>query len=33
MENTKYWLELDSSYRTSKRDPGKRFMRAIRGAI
>ncbi len=33
LENSKYWLELDSSYRTEKRDPGKKFMKAVRDRI
>jgi len=33
LENSKYWLELDSSYRTQKRDPGKKFMSAIRERV
>jgi len=33
LEGSKYWLELDSSYRTKKRDPGKKFMKAIRERV
>jgi beta-N-acetylhexosaminidase len=33
LEGSKYWLELDSSYRTKKRDPGEKFMRAVRERV
>jgi len=33
LEGSKYWLELDSSYRTVKRDPGRKFMRAVRERV
>jgi len=33
MENTKYWLEMDSGYRTKKSDPGDAFMSKVRKAV
>lgn len=33
MESTPLWLEKDSSYRTVKNDPGKRFMSDVRKAV
>jgi beta-N-acetylhexosaminidase len=30
MEKTKLWLERDKGYRTTKKDPGARFMRDVR---
>jgi len=33
MEKTPLWLERDSGYRTEKRDPGERFMRAVRAQV
>ncbi len=32
-EGTPEWLELDSGYRTEKRDPGKKFMRDVRERV
>ncbi len=33
MEKTPLWLERDSGYRTEKRDPGVRFMNAVREQV
>jgi beta-N-acetylhexosaminidase len=33
LESSEDWLELDSNYRTEKRDPGERFMRAVRSRV
>jgi hypothetical protein len=30
MEKTPLWLERDKGYRTTKKDPGARFMRDVR---
>jgi len=33
MVGTKYWLEVDPSYRTKKDDPGPIFMNAVRQRV
>lgn len=33
MEKTRLWLERDKGYRTTKRDPGKRFMSNVEAAV
>jgi beta-N-acetylhexosaminidase len=33
MEKTPLWLEKDKGYRTTKKDPGDRFMRDVRSAV
>lgn len=33
MEKTNLWLERDKGYRTTKRDPGKRFMSDVEAAV
>lgn len=33
MENSEYWLEMDSGYRTKKSDPGDVFMNKVRKAV
>ncbi len=33
MEGTELWLELDKGYRTTKNDPGEKFMRNVRDAV
>lgn len=33
MENSEYWLEMDSGYRTKKSDPGDAFMNKVRKAV
>ena len=33
MENSEYWLEMDSGYRTEKSDPGDAFMAKVRKAV
>ena len=32
-EKSRLWLERDASYRTTKKDPGERFMRELRSAL
>jgi beta-N-acetylhexosaminidase len=33
LENTKFWMEKDAGYRTTKSDPGVKFMKSVRGEI
>ncbi len=33
LEGSEEWLELDSNYRTEKKDPGEKFMRAVRSKV
>ncbi len=33
LEGSEEWLELDSGYRTEKKDPGEKFMRAVRSKV
>lgn len=33
MEGTELWLELDDGYRTTKNDPGDKFMSKVRNAV
>jgi hypothetical protein len=33
MENSEYWLEMDSGYCTEKSDPGDAFMSKVRNAV
>jgi beta-N-acetylhexosaminidase len=33
LEGSQEWLEMDSGYRTEKRDPGEKFMRAVRSRV
>ncbi|NOZ91479.1 MAG: N-acetylmuramoyl-L-alanine amidase [Epsilonproteobacteria bacterium] len=33
LEDSELWLEMDKNYRTEKKDPGKKFMRAVREAV
>ncbi len=33
MENTSLWLEKDAGYRTTKSDPGKKFMHQVRNGV
>jgi hypothetical protein len=33
MEKTPLWLEKDKGYRTTKKDPGDRFMRDVRKEV
>jgi len=33
MEGTELWLEMDKGYRTTKNDPGKKFMSEVRDAV
>ena len=33
LENSELWLEKDKGYRTQKKDPGKKFMSAVRQEV
>ncbi len=33
LEDSEFWLEKDKNYRTDKRDPGKKFMSAVRQEV